>query len=794
MIPHMTENTARSAPRGREEVTQFGARLRRLREAAGLTQEELASKAGLSARAISVLERGERKRPYPHTVRSIADALALTKEERTALFAAVPERSAASALPADVSGTGLPPTPTTALVGREQDLEGVAAFLGQPGVRLLTLTGTGGVGKTRLSIEAVREAAGFYSDGAAFVALAPVGDAGLVVPTVARSLGLTEAGGWGPMEALRAYLSGKRFLLVLDNFEHVLEAAPEVVGLVESCPGLTVLVTSRAPLRVRGEQEYPVAPLALPPSAHAPVAGEVAGSSSGRLFAERARAASPAFEITEENAPAVASICRRLDGLPLALELVAARIRFLGPATLLSRLDRALEAGGARDLPERQRTMRGTLDWSYDLLHDPEKGLFRRLSVFAGGFTLEAAEAVGGEDQEPGDELMLLGNLIEQSLVLAESEGEGDEIRYRMLEPVRQYAQEKLEEDGEAEKTKRHHARYYLALAEEAEPWIKGQEQVEWLDLLESENANLRAAISGSLEAGEAQTAARLGGALAMYWVMRARQSEGRRLMERALARSADAPAGVRARVIWALSVCIYGSGDGERLMTLCEEGVALSREAGDADAEAYALGMMGFAAVELGDFDRAARVLEIVLAMDRERGDAWGAAHVLIHLAVVARGRDEHPRAAGYAEEALALARQTGDRFAAEGALQLLAQMAWASGERERAAGCWREALETASEVGTTVDSAYCMQGLAAVAAAGGETRRAARLLGAAESLLEAAGLVLHAYARNELHEHAASSAREQLGDQAWTAAHVEGRAMSFEEAVAYALDDGTT
>jgi predicted ATPase/DNA-binding XRE family transcriptional regulator len=794
MIPHMAENTARRAPQGRKEATQFGTRLRRLREAAGFTQEELASKAGLSARAISVLERGERKRPYPHTVRSIADALALTEEERSALFAAVPERTAASALPADVSGTGLPPTPTTALVGRERDLEGVATFLGQPEVRLLTLTGTGGVGKTRLSIEAVREAAGFFSDGAAFVALAPVGDAGLVVPTVARSLGLTEAGGRGPMEALRAYLSGKRFLLVLDNFEHVLEAAPEVVGLVESCPGLTVLVTSRAPLRVRGEQEYPVAPLALPPSAHAPVAEEVAGSSSGRLFAERARAASPAFEITEENAPAVASICRRLDGLPLALELVAARIRFLGPATLLSRLDRALEAGGARDLPERQRTMRGTLDWSYDLLHNPEKGLFRRLSVFAGGFTLEAAEAVGGEGEEPGDELMLLGNLIEQSLVLAGSEGEGDEIRYRMLEPVRQYAQEKLEEGGEAEKTKRHHARYYLALAEEAEPWIKGQEQVEWLDLLESENANLRAAISRSLEAGEAQTAARLGGALAMYWVMRARQSEGRRLMERALARSADAPAGVRARVIWALSVCIYGSGDGERLMRLCEEGVALSREAGDADAEAYALGMMGFAAVELGDLDRAARVLEIVLAMDRERGDAWGAAHVLIHLAVVARGRDEHPRAAGYAEEALALARQTGDRFAAEGALQLLAQMAWASDERERAAGRWREALGTASEVGTTVDSAYCMQGLAAVAAAQGEARREARLLGAAESLLEAAGLVLHAYARNELHEHAASSARERLGDQAWTAAHDEGRAMSFEEAVANALDDGTT
>jgi predicted ATPase len=524
---------------------------------------------------------------------------------------------------------------------------------------------------------------------------------------------------------LRAFLGEKQFLLVLDNFEHVLEAAPEIVGLVESCPGLTVLVTSRAPLRVRGEQEYPVGHLELPPSTESTTAEEVAGSSSGRLFLERARAASPAFEITQDNAPAVAMICRRLDGLPLAIELVAARIRYLSPVALLSRLDRVLEAGGARDLPERQRTMRATLDWSHELLHDPEQELFRRLSVFAGGFTLEAAEDVCRIDAVEAEEVLeLLGNLVEQSLVVVEVGPEG-EPRYRMLEPVRQYALEKLEEGGEADKAKRRHAAFYLALAEEAEPRIKGHDQVEWLDRLEAENDNLRVAIGRSLEAGEVRNAARFGGALAMYWVMRARQSEGRRLMEQTLARSADAPAGARARIIWALSVCIYGSGDGERLLALCEEGVVLSREAGDARAEAYSLGMTGFAAVELGDLDRAARMLEDALRMDRERGDAWGAAHVLIHLAVVTRRRGEHARAIGYAEEALALARQTGDRFAAEGTLQLLAQMAWTSDERERAAGRWREALVMASEVRTTVDSAYCMQGLAAVAAARNEARR---------------------------------------------------------------------
>jgi len=431
--------------------------------------------------------------------------------------------------------------------------------------------------------------------------------------------------------------------------------------------------------------------------------------------------------------------------------------------------------------------MRSTLDWSYGLLREPERELFRRLSVFAGGFELEAAEEVCATGAvEAGEVLALLGSLVEQSLVVAEASPEGG-TRYRMLEPIRQYALEQLRQSGEEEEARRRHAAFYLALAEEAEPRIKGRDQVEWLDRLEAENDNLRAAVSWSLEAGEAQIAARLGWALAMYWVTRARQSEGRLLMEQTL--TSELPARMRARAIWALGACIYGSGNGERLIALCEEAVALSREAGDARTEAYSLGMIGFAAVELGDLGLAARMLENALGMDRERGDAWGAAHVLIHMAVVARRRDDHPLATRYAEEALALARQTGDRFAAEGALQLLAQMAWASDERERAAGRWREALGTAFEVGTTVDSAYCMQGLAAVAAARGEARRAARLLGVAEALLEAAGLVLHAYAKSELYERAASSSRERLDELAWTAARNEGRVMSFEEAVAYAL-----
>jgi non-specific serine/threonine protein kinase len=391
---------------------------------------------------------------------------------------------------------------------------------------------------------------------------------------------------------------------------------------------------------------------------------------------------------------------------------------------------------------------------------------------------------------EAEEVLVLLGNLAEQSLVMAQTSPEG-RTRYRILEPVRQYALEKLRESSEEDEVRLRHAGYYLALAEEAEARIKGHEQVEWLDRLEAENDNLRAAIVWALEAEEAQTAARFGWALGMYWVMRARHSEGRLLMEQTIAQSTDLPAQMRARALWALAVCVYGSGDNERLMALSEEGVVLSRRAGDARAEAYTLGMIGFGALQLGELERAARVLDESLEMDREQGDDWGAAHILTHLAVVPLRRGNYPRAAAYAEEALKLTNRTGDRFAANISLSLLAQAAWVSHEPGRAAGYWREALRMASELADKLNSAYCMQGLAAVAEIQGEPHHAARLLGAAEVLLEAAGIRLYALMDHELHQHAASAARELLGERAWKEARDEGHAMTFEEAVEYALED---
>jgi predicted ATPase/DNA-binding XRE family transcriptional regulator len=787
--------------RARAESASFGEQLRRLREAAGLTQEELASRASLTAKAISALERGERKRPYPHTVRALADALELSERDRSALTEAVPKRDgsdAAEAARASREATSsstplssMPPASLTPLVGREREVEEIESLLSQEeAVRLLTLTGPGGIGKTRLAIEAARVAAADFPEGVAFVGLAPLGDAALVMPTISQVLGLREAAGVHPFEALCQYLREKSFLVVLDNFEHVTEAAPEVVELLTFCPKLSVLVTSRAPLRVRGEHEYSVSSLAVPDPTRLPEAQQVADTPAAELFIERAHEASPSFELTQANAAAVAAICWRLDGLPLALELAAAQARFLGPTALLSRLDQALQAGGARDLPERQRTMRSTLDWSHDLLHEPEKELFRALSVFAGGFTLEASEAVGVAGAvESEDVLVLLGNLVEQSLVVAESSPEG-ERRYRMLEPVRQYALERLGESGEEEQARWRHAQYYLALAEQAEPRIKGRDQGEWLDMLEAENDNLRAAIGWSLEADDPRTAARIGWALGMYWVMRSRHAEGRLLMEQTLAQGDDLPAQMRAQATWALMVCVYGSGEDERLLALSEEGVALSRRAGDKRAEAYSLGMMGFATVQLGELDQATRVLEESLDLYREQEDAWGAAHILTHLAVVPLRRGDYQLAARYSEEALELTRRTGDRLAGNIALHLLAQAALASGEREQAARYFRDALALTFEVADRTNAAYCMEGLAAVAEAQDEPHRAARLLGAAEALLESAGIPLYAQVDRELQQRVSDAARERLGERAWAAAWEEGRAMSFDEAVAYARD----
>jgi predicted ATPase/DNA-binding XRE family transcriptional regulator len=438
-----------------ERATTFGARLRSLREGAGLSREELASRAGLTAKGIGALERGERKRPYPHTVRSLADALELTGVERDAFVDAAPRRTgmAFTTTVESVEPTPTLPMPPTPIIGREQDAAKVRSLLEGDGARLVTLTGPGGVGKTRLALEVSGRVRDRFPEGVALVALAPVGDPTLLLPTVAQVLGLREAGGRSARELLHGYLKERRLLLLLDNFEHLLAAAPEVAALLASCPSLKVLATSRAPLRLRGEQEYPVEPLPVPDLSRVPTPGDVEGVPSVRLLVERAREASPGFGLTQQNAAALAAICRRLDGLPLALELVAARLKLLPPTALLARLDAALPllSGGPRDLPERQRTMQNTVAWSYDLLGPGEQTLFGRLAVFAGGFELPAAEAVGGDAVLEG-----LSALLENSLVRPDVRPPGGdaEPRFTMLETVRAYGLERLAASGEEEEVR----------------------------------------------------------------------------------------------------------------------------------------------------------------------------------------------------------------------------------------------------------------------------------------------------------------------------------------------------
>jgi predicted ATPase/DNA-binding XRE family transcriptional regulator len=720
----------------------FGARLRRLREAAGLTQEELAVRAGLSRNAVGALERGLHKRPYPHTVRSLAHALELSEEERTALLLAVPKEGSADASlgPAPATESNLP-RPTTSMLGREQELAEIRTFLQEP--RLLTLTGTGGVGKTRLAVEAARDVSQLFSDGTVFIALAPLGDSGFVLPTIAQSLGLRESGDRTPRETLHAYLREKRLLLVLDNFEHVLEAAPEVAKLIEACTRLSVLVTSRAPLRVRGEQEYPVPPLALPASTIAPNAEELVGSASSRLFVERAREASPTFELTPHNSGAVAAICWRLAGLPLALELAAAQTRFLDPQALLSRLDQALSAVGARDLPQRQRTMWATLDWSHELISVEERVLFRRLSVFVGGFSLEAAEAVGAESGVSGsilakEVLGTLGRLVEQSLVTANLDENGSGPRYGMLEPVRQYASEQLEESGEAEETKWRHFAHYLAFAEEADltyglltgTKVTGAEGEAWMVRVEREHDNLRASLGWAKERGDLKAGLRLAGSLCWFWWMRGYFREGRLWTEDFLTKAERGGLEVvddaRAKALLGAGMLSFGYGDLLGSARFLQEGLATYRGLGNEAGTAATVAMLGYLRRAQGDDDRAEELSEEGLRLSRYLGDNRSAAVSLSTLGHIARHRGDPARAADLFGEALALWKQLEDRRGVAYSLCNLGVAALERGEAGHALELHEESLRLYEALQDKAGQAFALINLGDVARSLGDKVRA--------------------------------------------------------------------
>ncbi|HET8631226.1 MAG TPA: helix-turn-helix domain-containing protein, partial [Thermomicrobiales bacterium] len=591
----------------------FGPLLRRYRLAAGLTHEELAERARLSARAISALERGERLRPRPATVRLLAAALGLDRAQAGGFLRAsqpaapaapvnvvvglTPDEAMASPSCADATPRTNPPFPMTSFVGRERELEALRPLLFT--ARLLTLTGPGGVGKTRLAVRLAARVADDFLDGVAFVSLAELRDADLVLPTTARAFGVLPDRR-EPGEALAELLHSRRLLLVLDNCEQVAAAAPALGALLAACPRLTILATSRAPLRLAAEQEFPVPPLAVPPD-DAPTPQALVAVEAAALFVARARAVRPDFAVTAENAAAVAALCRRLDGLPLALELAAVRTRILSPAALLDRLKTRLDllAFGPADAPARQRTLRATLGWSHDLLRPDERALFRLLGVFVGGFTAAAAEAVGAT---PGDDgagvLDRLSALVAHGLVHRD-DADGEDGRFGMLETIREYARGHLEASGEGAAAARAHARHFLALAERAHAERAGPRMAAWLDRLDRDHDNLRAALAWCEAAGEAELGLRLAAALFRFWSTRGPLAEGRAWLDRLLAAApaagASGPAtAVRATALLAAGVLAYNQGDLPAARALADASLALRRPLGDAGAIAEALNFAG--------------------------------------------------------------------------------------------------------------------------------------------------------------------------------------------------------
>lgn len=732
------------------ESEALGALLKRYRRQAGLTHEELAERAGVSARSVSEIERGRQQRPYISTLRRLADALALAPEPRMLFLSAGQDirphsqeqapalRPGADEATSFVPPTNLPDEPTP-FIGREREITAICRLLQQPSVRLVTLTGPGGVGKTRLALQVGSVLLEEFRDGVFMVSLASLTDPTLVLSVLARTLGVKEQGGMSLADTLRDRLRDRHLLLLLDNFEHVLDAAPAVAELLASCRRLHILTTSRVPLHLVREHEYPVPPLSLPDLARLPPLQALCRCEAVALFLDRARAVKPDFDITGDTAPAVAGICTRLDGLPLAIELAAARIKLFPPQALLQRLDSRLQLliGGARDLPARQQTLRGEIDWSYSLLSGAEQILFARLSVFAGGYTLEAAEAVCNPDGAL-DVLQGLASLVDQSLLRRLGE---NEPRFSMLETIREYASERLLAQGEAEPLRRHHADFFLALAERAEQEIDGASQARWLEQLEVEHDNLRAAMRWALDRGNSEIALRLATALDTFWLVRTHWSEGRRWLEEALDAGAPVAPHLRARGLRVAAGLAVQQTRYRAARHWAKESLTLADQLGDRDERAAALLTLGQVAGLQGDYSREQALYEESLPLYRELGNRERTCEALFRCGATAWQRGDHARAEACLQESLALARELGDIHRQGNCLTNLGEVALAQGDLEPARAMFENALALQRQIKDRNCSALSLSGLGAVALEQGDTGGARERLEESLALFEEIG-----------------------------------------------------
>ena len=679
------------------------------------------------------------------------------------------------------------PAQMSSFVGREEAVREVQDAL--EGTRLLTLTGPGGTGKTRLALEVGYRQLPAFDDGVWLVDLSAVTDPSVVPTEIAIAIGATRDPGEPVFTCLEEHLRDRKLLLILDNFEQVLDAALAVEHLLSHAPGLTVMVTSRSVLSVYGEREYPVPPLQLPEPGSSEIIDRLGRSESVSLFVERARDIRPDFQLTRENALAVAEICSRLDGLPLAIELAAVRVNVLSPQAMLPRLDErlALLTSGPRSLPERQRTLRGAIDWSYRLLEEPERRLFARLATFSGGGALEAIEAVA--DHDLGVPVLdVLGSLVDDSL-LQRTESPGGEVRFQMLETIKEYAVEKLDEEPDAAHVRRRHARFFLDLAARGEPHVVGRNQKAWLDRFDRDHDNLRTALSWSIEAGEVYAGQEAAGALWRFWHQRGHLAEGRRRLEQLL----HAPGGAgrtpqRFKALSGAGGLAYWQNDYPATERFYLEALEISRELNEPQAVAEALFNLSFLDRIRGDEEEGMAKLRTVQGMAASIGDRQLSADSLWLLGSreLREGRPE--QGLPMVEEALGIYRDLGNLFSTAESLAGLGSFYLKSGDSRAAAAAQREAMSMFVEVGNPTGIATALEEMAMVETMEGRHERALRLAGAASALKDEIGGGPPAELMRS--EEVLAESRSRLGQEAAVAAWNDGRAMDTDKAIAYALE----
>jgi predicted ATPase/DNA-binding XRE family transcriptional regulator len=763
----------------------FGAQLKALREAAGYTQEELATIAGLSVHAVSALERGERRRPHLETVRSLSAALDLTGPRRDALLASARPPAPATAVD-ELSGVSLP-LPLTVLLGRETDVQTLRHWLADPAARLITLIGSGGVGKTRLALELARAIADEGATRVVFAPLANIRDPGLAACAIAEALGLADISASDLPRRARAVCEGFPTLLVLDNFEQVLDAAPLVADLLTSAPMLRLLVTSRAPLRVRGEREYALGPLALEAGSEGMSPADLVRAPAVRLFVERVRDVQPDFRLTAANGPTVTAICRRLDALPLALELAAPWMKVLTAEDLLRRLEQnvLLSTIGPRDLPERQQTMNATVAWSYQLLSPDEQRAFRRFGALPGLFPIDAAAAVlaGREGASAGSEeaLRAAAGLIDKSLLVrAETSVVTTCPLYQMLETVRAYAALELCAAGERDDAMEGLVRYCTSEASLAAEGLVGPAQAEWLDRVREDLESYRGALTWLIEQRRPVEASAIAWRLMFFWVIRGHAAEGLSWYQQTLSLPSLPPA-AESRALLGSAAMWYALGDLGSARTALVRALALAHGMGDVDAVVQAEWVLGHVEHAVGNLDAARDSFTRSVEGFRAAGNAWGTGHVLTALAWVALATGDAEQAERLLDEATSVLRHAGPWFLELG-LYIRAVLAVRRGHADEAIALVRESLTRICELHDKFAIVYALVPLAAAAVLKGDDVWAARILGARDAVTERTGATFVDNSVRDLRETAERDARDRLGPDRWARAYEAGRKTSID------------